>query len=97
ELNRFVELSGLPIPETDTNVIMKSSDRTDAVLKIADSQLQAELAFWRSQTKYVYVVDERNGLVDYQEHASTGENARILFQYTVIGSGQPVQGWELEE
>lgn len=90
KLKRFVELSGLSVPETDMNVITENAGRTNAVLKIADSRLQAEMAFWRSRTEYVYSVNEGNGLVEYQE------NVRILLQYTV-SSSQPEQGWELAE
>ncbi len=79
KLSRFVELSGLPVPQDDTSVITKNADRTDAVLKIEDSQLQAEMAFWRAQTKVVYVVAEENGLVDYQGNTPIGETTRILF------------------
>ena len=66
-------------------------------MKSADSQLQAKMAFWRSQTKYVYVVGEESGLVDYQENTPVGETVRILFQYTVNTNSQPVQEWGLAE
>lgn len=86
ELRRFVELSGLQIP--DTYVINKKTDKVEAVIDIADSRLRAEAAYWHSQAKYVYVIEEETGLVDYQDRAPMAEETRILFQYTVDGAGR---------
>lgn len=63
KLKCFVELTGLPLP--DTNMI-KNQERTQAFLQIDDSTLWAEEAVYKAQTRYDETSDKENVQINFK-------------------------------